>query len=217
MMYEGMAIGTIVIGALLLLLSLRVLRRSGWLLGWLRGMMGLVLVACGVSMGLLAMDILAYKQLTSESSLATISFERLAEQQYKTWIVDAEGREMVYVLKGDQWQLDARIIKWPGTLAAWGMKPGYRLDRISGRYYSLDMERNAERSVFSIASSQTPFDLWVWLQRYDAQMPFVDAVYGSAAYVPMEDGASYEVMLSNSGLLARPLNDAATQAVGRWQ
>jgi len=217
MMYEGMAIGTIVIGALLLLLSLRVLRRSGWLLGWLRGMMGLVLVACGVSMGLLAMDILAYKQLTSESSLATISFERLAEQQYKTWIVDAEGRETIYVLKGDQWQLDARIIKWPGTLAAMGMKPGYRLDRISGRYYSLDMERNAERSVFSIASSQTPFDLWVWLQRYDTQMPFVDAVYGSAAYVPMEDGASYEVMLSNSGLLARPLNDAATQAVGRWQ
>ncbi len=217
MMYEGLAIGSIVVGAFLLLLSLKVLRRSAWLMGWLRGMMGLLLVACGVSMGLLAFDIAGYKQLTSESSIAEIRFEQLAPQQYKTWIVDAEGQESTYILKGDQWQMDARIIKWPGTLAVWGMKPGYRLDRISGRYYSLDMERNAERSVYSIAPSQTPFDLWLWLERFDQQMPFVDAAYGSAAFVPMEDGAAYEVMLSNTGLLARPLNDAASQAVGRWQ
>lgn len=44
----------------------------------------------------------------------------------------------------------------------------------------------------------------------------VDALYGSAAYVPMTDGAAYEVAVSQSGLLARPLNGEARLAVGAW-
>ena len=48
-------------------------------------------------------------------------------------------------------------------------------------------------------------------------MPWIDAVYGNAAFVPMEDGALFEVTLSHTGLLARPLNDPAKEAVNRWQ
>jgi hypothetical protein len=41
-------------------------------------------------------------------------------------------------------------------------------------------------------------------------------LYGSATYLPMADGADYEVTVSQSGLVARPLNDAARLAVGAW-
>ena len=40
-------------------------------------------------------------------------------------------------------------------------------------------------------------------------LPFVDAVYGSATYMPMADGARYQVSITQSGLIARPLNPAA--------
>ena len=39
-------------------------------------------------------------------------------------------------------------------------------------------------------------------------MPWADALYGSAVYVPMSDGARYQVVVSQSGLVARPLNEA---------
>src|SRR5690625_5714508 len=55
----------------------------------------------------------------------------------------SDGTEQEFDLRGDQWQLDARIIKWQGFVAAMGVKPGYRLDRISGRYYTLEDERSA--------------------------------------------------------------------------
>src|SRR5690625_7570671 len=58
----------------------------------------------------------------------------------------SDGTEQEFDLRGDQWQLDARIIKWQGFVAAMGVKPGYRLDRISGRYYTLEDERSAERT-----------------------------------------------------------------------
>ena len=39
-----------------------------------------------------------------------------------------------FVLLGDEWQLDARVIRWtlPGQLA--GLPPVYRFERLSGRY-----------------------------------------------------------------------------------
>ena len=44
-----------------------------------------------------------------------------------------------------------------------------------------------------------------------------DAVYGSAAYLPMSDGAEYRIWLSQSGLVARPLNAEADGAVRTWR
>jgi hypothetical protein len=35
--------------------------------------------------------------------------------------------------------------------------------------------------------------------------------------MPMQDGARYEVNVSQSGLVARPLNLAAQDAVGAWR
>jgi len=47
-------------------------------------------------------------------------------------------------------------------------------------------------------------------------LPGVDAHYGTATYVPMADGARYEVSMSRDALIARPVNDEARNAVGSW-
>jgi hypothetical protein len=48
-------------------------------------------------------------------------------------------------------------------------------------------------------------------------VPFADALYGSAVYVPMAEGAEYAVTVSQSGLVVRPANDAARKSVGGWR
>lgn len=217
MFYDVVAFAVVALGLLLFVLSLKVLARAGWFLGWLRGMFGLLLVGGGALLALTAYDVFSYQQILSEKSIATLSFEKLDTQRYQATLVDAEGEEQSYELLGDQWQLDARIIKWPGVLSAWGVKPGYRLDRISGRYFSLAKERNAERSVYPLSQSEFGVDVWAWLQTAGQSLPFVSAVYGSATFVPMDDGALFEVSLTSSGLIARPLNERAQMAVSRWQ
>ena len=47
-------------------------------------------------------------------------------------------------------------------------------------------------------------------------IPWVDAFYGSATYMPMVHGASYSVFVSLTGLLARPNNDIALKAASEW-
>jgi len=217
MFYEGLALAVVAMGIVLLLISLKLLLRGGWIFGWLRGMLGLVLVGAALLFVLAAYDVFSYRQLLAEKSIATLSFERLGSQQYRALLVDGDGRERRFDLQGDQWQLDARIIKWPGIFASWGIKPGYRLDRISGRYYSLEKERSSERTVYALHDSKLGVDVWEWVQSSDELLPFVDAVYGSATFVPMDDGALFEVSLSHSGVIARPLNEKAQAAVARWR
>lgn len=217
MFYEGLAIVVTAIGALLLFYSCKLLLRSGWFVGWLRGMLGLTLVAVGVSMALAAYDVLSYQQILKNKSIATLSFEQLNPQSYRAVLVDSKGYERRFDLKGDQWQLDARVLRWSDFWASIGVKPGYRLDRISGRYYSLEKERQSQRTVYPLSQSEYGFDVWQLLNSSSLSAPIVDARYGSATYLPMEDGALYEVLLSNTGLVAKPLNERAQSAVSRWQ
>lgn len=215
MLYGVMATFIIAIGLAMVYFSFRVLATKNWFFGWLRGMWGLALIAIGITLGLSAFDLFSYKQVVSEQSVATISFEQIEPQRFNAIVVDTGGNESRYELAGDQWQMDARLIKWPSMMAAMGIKPGYRLDRISGRYYSLEKERSAERTVYALDESKFGIDLWAVF--HDSDMNVIDAVYGTATFLPMADGALYEVLLSNTGLLARPLNETATAAVARWE
>ena len=217
MVYEVLAAVIALLAVVLLLLALRSLLRGGWLLGWLKGTLGFAVIALALIFALGAWDLSGYKAILSEKPLATISFKQIGDRRYLAVLIVAEGQnEQKFELRGDQWQLDARILKWHDSLLRLGLKPGYRLSRLAGRYYLLDDERNAPRSVFDLYSSAGGVDVWSWFNRVDSEVPWLDAIYGNATFAPMSDGALYEVRLSASGLVSRPLNDSAREAVKRW-
>ena len=217
MAYTVLAGLLIVLAFVVILVAARLLIKGSWIFGWLKGTIGLALVAVGVVLALVALDFHSYKQISLEQSVANISFSKIAPQHFKVSLVDTEGQEHVHELKGDLWQLDARIMKWHNTIAGLGVGTGYRLDRISGRYYSLEKEQNEDRTVYKLNNSNSALDLWAWLQDYGRYFSLIDATYGSATYQPMADGALFSVTLSNTGLLARPLNSRAKAAVDDWR
>ncbi len=207
----------IFLALIVVLLAGRLLFKGSWIYGWLRGMSGLVLLFFAVVLALAAFDFYSYQQISKEHPVATISFTEISPQDFKVSLVGDNGIEETYQLRGDLWQLDARVIKWSNGLAGLGLKTGYRLDRLSGRYYSLEKEHNEQRTVYQLGESSSMIDLWSWLREYGQGFAVVDATYGSATYMPMEDGALFSVTISNSGLVARPLNDRAKTAITRWQ
>ena len=92
-----------------------------------------------------------------------------------------------------------------------GASPLYRLDRISGRYADAAEESERERSVASLENNN-PFDLLDLKRRFPQWLPWIDADYGSAAYLPLVDGGSYRVSLSPAGgLVARPADAQTAQ------
>lgn len=143
-----------------------------------------------------------YHWLTADVPVATISLRQLGSQRFEATLVRPGQPDRQFEILGDEWQLDARVIRWtlPGQLA--GMRPVYRFERLSGRYGDPKQELVAQRSVHDLREG---WDFWEFRQRWLADLPVADARWGSAAYLPMIDGATYEVSLNpRGGLVAKP-------------
>lgn len=175
-----------------------------------------LVLAFGIAAALAAVSLRTYSRLTAEQEAARVSMRQLGPQHFTVNVQKKGEAARSYELYGDEWQLDARLLKWRpiGTIA--GFDTVYRLERLSGRYTDLAKEQSARRTVHGLAE-RASLDLWAMVRGMNEYLPLVDALYGSAAFVPMSEGAEYAVTVSNSGLVVRPANDAARKAVGGWK
>jgi hypothetical protein len=164
---------------------------------------------------LLAFSYHSYGRLTSEKVISSVQFRQTANDEYEARLMITGERDRLFRLRGNEWQLDARLISWKPPATILGLDPIYRLERLSGRFSEIDRERTEPRTVHAL-SPDSYLDIWAVARQFPLLTPGVDAHYGSATYVPMSDGARYEVSLSRDALIARPVNEAARAAVGSW-
>lgn len=157
--------------------------------------------------------LLGYRRLAAEAEVARIDTQALAAQRYAVDIRTPDGENRRVEIAGDDWQLDARVIKWTPRAVVLGAPPLYRIERIGGRYRDIAQERSALRSVVALDDSVLP-DLWTLKQRFPHWLPWIDADYGSAAYLPLVDGGRYVVTLAAAGgLVARPADEATARKI----
>ncbi|HEY6643614.1 hypothetical protein [Povalibacter sp.] len=206
---DAIAIVIAVFGGLLLLLACQRLYRARFLAAGGSALMGFLLLACAALFFVVSLNLHTYARLTYEQPIAEIVFEGRGPQRYRATLTRMPGGEMqIFMLAGDEWQLDARVLKWKGWANLLGLDAQYRLERVGGRYRDIEQERHAQRTVYAL-SENPGIDLWEMSTNYPRWLPFVDAIYGSATYMPMAEGARYQVSLTQSGLIARPLNSQA--------
>ena len=185
----------------------------------MRLLLGSVFALVALMMLSIGANLRTYQRLTYEAPAATLAFRKVSDRY---WSVELETRDgtrdgayRVLDLRGDEWQLDARVIKWQGIGVVLGLDTLWRLERLSGRYRDLEAERSALRTVHGLGGTAPGLDLWALAQRQ--WLPLIDAHYGSSVYLPAAEGARYEVKVSASGLVARPANDAARAAIAAWR
>jgi hypothetical protein len=178
---------------------------AGHRLAWMLVFLLLALLGAGAGSALLG-----WHRLTAEAPVATLESYALAPGRFAVTVILPDGSRREAELAGDEWQLDARVIKWTPRAVMLGAPPLYQLDRIGGRYRDIERARSAPPSVAALAPPRVLPDLWQLKRRFPAWLPWVDADYGSAAYLPLVDGGRYVVTLAaGGGLVARPA-DAQT-------
>lgn len=199
---------TSVLLALLALLSLwsalsalrraRLLKLTGALL------VSALLLAVAALLGTLALATQGYQALTHEEVAATVELQPEGPQRFRVHVRTADGRTKEFQLAGDEFYVDAHILKWKPYANIIGLHTAYELDRVTGRYRRLGDEQSAPRTVYGLAQEK-PVDLFALRRRYTALAPLVDAEYGSATFVPADRRQLLEVRVSTTGLLIRPL------------
>jgi hypothetical protein len=184
--------------------------------GVFRAGSGAALLGAGAAVGLLGLNIQTYNRLSYEQPVAEVTLRQTGPQAFVATVRQADLTAKEYEVLGEEWQLDARVLKWKPWANVLGLDASYRLERMSGRYHDVAAERSAPRSVHQLAENPG-LDLWELAQTYGKTVPVVDTLYGSGTYMPMADGASYQVTMSQSGLVARPSNPTAQTAVANWK
>jgi len=215
MITSAIVLGCGLLALLFALASARCARRRRSFARVVHGFLAIAFLALGAAAVLVGLDLSSYARLTQEAPVAEVRFRQEGGQRYATEVLLPDGARESFVLAGDEWQLDARVLKWHGAGTVLGLDAGFRLDRIGGRYRDIAAERTAPRTVFELARPRG-VDVWELARRFHALLPWLDALYGSATYLRMADGAHYAVSISSTGLLARPLNREAREAVAAW-
>ena len=57
-------------------------------------------------------------------------------------------------LRGDEWQMDARVVNWKPPATLLGLDPIYQLDRLSGRYSDIMTRVNEQRTVHALSDDR---------------------------------------------------------------
>jgi hypothetical protein len=167
-----------------------------------RMLAGLLLLALGALTGTISVGMMGYRALTREDVAAHIVVKPTGRQRFIATFRFPDGREATYELAGDEFYVDAHILKWHPYANMFGLHTAYEIDRVAGRYRAIKDERDAMRTVHAIARDK-PVDLYALGRRYTFLAPILDAEYGSATFVPVTRPAELELRVSTTGLLMR--------------
>ena len=193
----------LVLGVALCRAGVAALRTRRWPGGVLRGLAGLLFLALAGLAAAITVGLRAYRALTLEVLAATVTTEPVGPQRFRATILLPDKRLAMYDLAGDAIYMDAHILKWHPWVNLLGLHTSYELDRVAGRYNEVSDERVRPHTAYALAQP-APIDLFS-IARRRLLGPLVDAEYGSAAFVTGTRPAQYEVRVSTTGLLMRPV------------
>jgi hypothetical protein len=190
------------LGGMFIIAGLVALRRMRPLRCALRTLIGLLLISLGMLAGAIGVGMRGYRALTREDVAARVLVRPLGPQRFSATFRVPDRPEVTFEIAGDQFYVDAHILKWSPSANVLGLHTAYELDRVSGRYDDIAQERSEERTVYTLAEDR-PVNLFGLRKRYTFLAPLLDAEYGSGTFVPVTRRAEFEVRVSTTGLLIR--------------
>lgn len=163
---------------------------------------GLFLLTLAVLAATITVATRGYRALTQEELAATVKTEPLPHQKFRATIIVPGGKLAMYDLAGDAFYVDARIVRWHPLVGFLGLHTAYELDRVTGRYNDPGDERTKPHTVYSL-SQPRPLDMLRLVKLFPPLALLVDAEYGSATFATAARPASFNVLVSTTGLLIR--------------
>jgi hypothetical protein len=171
-----------------------------------RFLLSLILIFFALSVFLTGAVLRTYTAFTQQDRVGTLECLQ-ANAAAKTMIVrfvpvvlGSAQHAQTYTLPGDQWEVNARILKWTPQANLLGLHTAYRLNLIKGVYANAEDENTRPHLAYALNPGQD----WVWslLTRFGKYLPFVQAVYGNAVSNPIQAGEAYQIFVTTSGLTA---------------
>ena len=194
---------TVIVWGLTLWAFLGVLRGPGVIRRLKRVVAVAVWGSLGCLFGMLLVLLQSFHAFSNETLIASVMTRRLTPQAFElvyTPVHECSGTRVH--LQGDQWSISGGIVKWHPWLTALGLASYHRELRIAGQFSDVEQQRRHLPTVHSL-SDPAMDHVWEIFYRAGAHLSFIEAVYGSSAYVYVEPGTTQAVYVTPSGYLIK--------------
>ncbi len=199
---------------LLVWLAARLLISRSWLLGWLRGTAGLLLLSVTVAGAVYTWGMRDFTSVRYDQPLAVISFSRDGSNMWQVEVTQADGDVDSLKLAGDLWFVDAdylglKTLEFRGSMA--------RMRSVKGRFLSLEKElgraeKNPDYARGSLIEPLWGLDSWQLLKSLD-RFDRVTADIVPSSYSPMVNGGIFEVYMIDGQIDVKGVNAPARKAL----
>jgi len=192
----------VVAGLLAIYLGVTAFQHGGMLGGLRRLLVAAAFAVLGLVLGSLFILVQLFQAFAGETLVARVTTTRLSSPAFELTYTPADGTPRVRVeLEGDQWSVSGGIVKWHPWLTALDVKSYHRPIRLSGQFSSLAEQRKRPPTAHALEPVADRF--WEAFYWADPYLPFVDAVYGSSAYVYVEPDVVHELYVTPSGYIIK--------------
>ena len=199
-----------IVALVLLWLAGRLLIDMRWLIGWLKGSLGLLLLSGCIGTLMVGWDLWHYHALQNETVVATVSFTETAPQQYEMTLTGGKSTKLTVPVQGDLWRAEFAVVSVvPDMASGLPAEPIYRLQAIQSRYLTLEQEQELGSQRVTLHKPYWGIDSWPVLQWFNDHASALQAQEKLTSYMPMVDGVIFNVLLSADGARAEPVNEAA--------
>jgi len=148
-------------------------------------------------------NVYTYTRLTDEEPIAQLIFTPVNAQEFDASLHLGNFCESKsYKIYGDEWRIDARFLKWKSWAILFGADAMYRIERLSGRYTSIEEENFKIHSAHEINRDST-LELGEIAEKYSESFPMIDTLYGSSAYEKMKLNTLFTVYRTHTGIFVR--------------
>lgn len=168
-------------------------------------------LAMAAAISLLALNIQSYARLSWEEPVAVVAVAANGDRAFDVTVTQTGQPAKVYSLSGDQWQMDARVITWKPWANILGLDTQFELQRLWGRHLAGPQRNTA--AAQDLLVQRPGIDVVAMSHSLGNWAPLSQREFGSAVYMPLADGAQYEVRISQKALVVDPINPIAEQAV----
>jgi len=148
-----------------------------------------------------ALNLRKYEVFSLERLIAEVRCRKIGNDEMELIFKpqDKRGKENKFILRGEQWMIGGEILRWEKPLYFLGMNSLYKLSRLSSRYLKIEQERLATH--FELNGGTDKF--WIFLYRHQRPFPFIEAVYGNAAYSFPKDNIRFQLYVNQSGYVIK--------------
>jgi len=158
----------------------------------------------------------SYQPAVRGQAVAEVFFERVGAGRFRATLTRLpSGRMQVFELAGGEWRIEARALGWSPRAAALGLRPHYRLERLSAR--PAGTAGGTAGAVTFVLEEPRGRDVWLLASTASDWSRIVQPSMLEGTWQPMDHVVRFEVRLEDAALAVRPRSspDGDAGAPGR--